>query len=61
MFFFKLSNANILFSDKTLIWKSHIANKTLLIVMQILIIDPKKVIIAILNIDSKIFIIYIAI
>ena len=35
MFFSKISNANILFGEKTLTWKSYITNKTLLIIKQV--------------------------
>ena len=49
------------FGKKTLKQKSYITNKALLTIKQVQIIDLKKVFIMTLDVDSKTFIVYIAI
>ena len=61
IFFLKISNTNISFGKKTLIQKSYITIKALSITKQISIVDLKKFVIAVLNTNSKTFIIYVAI
>ena len=61
MLFLKLSNADILFSEKILIYKIYTTNKVLSITKQVLIINKKIFIIVVININSKIFVIYMAI
>ena len=61
MFFFKISNANMLFDEKILIWKIYTTNKALFITKQVLNIDPKEFVIVILNVDSKTLVIYMVI
>ena len=43
MFFLKFSNAIILFSNKTLLWRSYITNKILPIIKQEWIIDKLNI------------------
>ena len=59
--FLKISNANIFFSKKILMWKTYTTNEALLITEQVLIIILKEFVIAELDIDSKIFVVYVAI
>ena len=61
MLFLKISNANISFSEKIFMWKSYITNKVLFITKQVQIIDPKKFVIAALDINNKIFVVYMVI
>lgn len=51
----------MLFGKRTLILIFYTINKALLISKHVHIVDPKKFVIAILDISSKTFIIYIAI
>lgn len=51
----------MLFNDKTLIWRSYATKKTLFTTKQVQIINKKDFIIAILDVDNKIFVIYVAI
>ena len=59
--FLKINNIGILFDEKILMWKSYTISKALLTIKQILIINPKKFIIATLDVVYKIFIVYVAI
>ena len=61
MLFLKISNTDILFNKETLTWKSYITNKALPTTKQVQIVDPKEFIIAVLNIDSKTFIVHVVI
>ena len=61
MLFLKISNVNMLFDKKTLMWRTYTTNKALSIIKQVQIVDLKKFVIAALNIDSKIFVMYMAI
>ena len=61
MFFLKISNIDVSFDKKILMWKTYTINKALLTTKQVQTIDPKKYIIAALDIDSKTFIVYVAI
>lgn len=61
MLFLKLSNTDMLFVDKILIQRSYISNKTLYIIEQFQIIDKTDFIITILDMNNKIFAVYIAI
>ena len=60
-FFLKLSNANESFGKETLTWKSYTTNKALPTTKRVQIIDPKEFVIAALNVDSKTFVVYMAI
>ena len=59
--FLKISNVNVLFSERTLTWKSYTTNKALPTTEQVQIVDPKKIIIAALDADSETFVLYMAI
>ena len=61
MFFLKISNADVSFGEETLIWRTCITNEALPITEQIQIIKPKKFIIVALDIDSKTFVMHMAI
>ena len=58
MLFLKIRNADILFSKKTLTWKSYIINKALSTTKQIWNVDLKEFVIVALNADSKTFVIH---
>ena len=58
MSFLKISNANMLFSKKTLTWKSYTINKALPITKRVQIVNPKEFIIAVLDVDNKTFVVY---
>ena len=61
MLFLKINNADMSFGERIFIWKTYTINKTLPIIKQVQIIDPKEFDIAVLNIDSETFVVYIAI
>ena len=61
MFFLKISNANKSFDEKTLTWKFYITNKALPITKQVQIVNLEEFIIAVLDVDSKMFVMHIAI
>ena len=61
MFFLKTSNINISFSKNTLIKKFYTIIKFLSTIKQVSIINLKQSIIVALDIDSKIFVVYMAI
>ena len=59
--FLKMSSVNILFSKKIFIWKFYLIIKVLSTTKQVQIINLKKFVIAILDMDSKIFVVHVAI
>ena len=61
MLFLNISNANISFGKKTLIWKSYTTNKILLAIEQVQLINPKEFVIIALDVNSKTFIVHVAI
>ena len=61
MLFLKISNADVLFGEGTLTWKSYITNKALPTTKQVQLVNPKEFVIAALDADSKTFIVYVAI
>ena len=61
MLFLKTSNADVLFGEKILTWKTYIINKALPTTKQVQIIDKKDFVIAALNADSKTFMVHMAI
>ena len=61
MLFLKLNNANMSFGKKTFMWKTYIINKALSITKQVQIINKKDFVIVVLDADSKIFMMYMAI
>ena len=61
MLFFKISNADMLFNEKILTWRTYIINEAPSSTKQIQIVDPKEFVIATLDIDSETFVVYVAI
>ena len=61
MLFLKLSNANISFGKKILMWRIYTTNKALSTIERVQIINKKNFVIAVLDADSKTFVVYIAI
>ena len=59
--FLKISNANMAFGKKTLMWKSYITNKALPITEQVQLINLKEFVIAVLDADNKTFMMHIVI
>ena len=61
IFFLKISNADMLFGEKILTWKSYITNKALPTTKQVQIVNSKEFVIAALNINSETFIVHMTI
>ena len=61
IFFLKLSNADISFSEETLMWRTYTTNKALPTIKQVKIIDKKDFVIVALNANSEMFIEHVAI
>ena len=61
MIFLKLSNADVSFGKKTLMWKTYTTNEALPNTKQVQIVDPKEFVIVALNADSKTFVVHVAI
>ena len=59
--FLKISNANIVFGEKILMWKSYITNEALWTTEQVQLVNLKEFVIAALDADSKTFIMHVAI
>ena len=59
--FLKLNNADVSFGEKILMWRTYTTNKALSITKQVQIIDKKDFIIAVLDANSKTFIVHVAI
>ena len=59
--FLKIRNADMSFGEGISTWRTYITNEALLTTKRVQIIDPKEFVIAALDIDSKIFVIHIAI
>ena len=59
--FLKLSNADMSFSEKTLMWKLYTTNKALSTTKRVQLIDPKEFVIAALDADSETFVVHVAI
>ena len=61
MLFLKISNADVAFGEETLTWKSYTTNKALPTTKQVQLVNPKEFVIAALDVDSKTFIVHVAI
>ena len=61
MLFLKLNNADTSFSKKILTWRTYTTNKALSTIEQVQIINKKDFIIAMLDANSKMFVMHIAI
>ena len=59
--FLKLSNADVSFGKETLTCKSYTTNKALSTTKQVQLVDLKEIVIAALDVDSKTFIVHVAI
>ena len=57
----KLSNADILFGERWLTWKSYTTNKALPTPKQVHLVDLKEFVIAALDADSKLYVVHVAI
>ena len=61
MLFLKISNANMSFSKGTFMSKFYTTNKVLPTTKHIHIVDSKKFVLTVLNVDNKIFVVHIVI
>ena len=61
MLFLKISNADESFGEKILTWRIYIINKALSIIEQVHIVDPKKFVIAAIDVNNKTFVVHVAI
>ena len=59
--FLKISNADMAFGKRPLMWKSYTTNKALLTTKQVQLVDPKEFVIAALDADSETFVEHVAI
>ena len=59
--FLKISNADIAFGERPLMWKSYTTKEALLTTERVQLVDPKEFVIAALDADSKTFIVHVAI
>ena len=59
--FLKISNADVLFIEGTLTWRTYITNKALPTNEQVQIVDSKEFVIAALDVDSETFVVHVAI
>ena len=59
--FLKISNANVAFGEETLTWKSYTTNKALPTIKQVQLVDPNEFVIAVLDADSKTFVVHVPI
>ena len=57
----KISNIDVLFGKKTLMWRTLTTNEALFTIEQVQIIDSKEFVIMALNIDSETFVMHVAI
>ena len=61
MLFLKISNADVSFGKGTFTWKIYTTNEALPTTERVQIVDPKEFVIAALNVDSEMFVVYVAI
>ena len=59
--FLKISNADITFSEGMLTWKSYTTNKALPTTERVQLVNLKEFVIAVLDADSKTFVVYVAV
>ena len=57
----KISNADLSFGEKTLTWKTYTTNKALPTTERVQIIDKKDFVIAAMDVNSKTFVVHVAI
>ena len=61
MSFLKISNADVVFGNRTLTWKFYTTNEAIPITKQVQLVDPKELVIAAFNMDNKTFVVHVAI
>ena len=61
IFYLKISNADISFGERTLMRKFYTINKALSTIKQVQIVNPKEFVIVVLDVNSKMLMIYMAI
>ena len=61
MSFFKISNTDVSFANKTLTWRSYSINKAFPITKQVRIINKTDFVIAAIDANSKTYMVYVAI
>ena len=61
MLFLKLSNADVLFGEAILTWKSYTTSKALPTSERVWLVDPKEFLIAAMDTDSETFVVHVAI
>ena len=59
--FLKISNTDVAFGEGTLTWKSYTTNKALPTTEQVQLVDLKELVIAAFDVDSKTFVVHMAI
>ena len=59
--FLKISNVDMSFGEETLTWRTYTTNKALPTTKQVQIVNPKEFVIAALDVDSKMFVVHVAI
>ena len=59
--FLNISNADVSFGEGIFTWRTYITNEALPIIEQVEIVDPKEFVIAVLDVDSETFVVYVAI
>ena len=59
--FLKISNADVVFGEETLMWKLYTTKKTLPTIKQVQLVNPKELVIAALDADSETFVVHMAI
>ena len=59
--FMKISNADVLFGKKILIWRTYTINETLPTTKWVQIVNPKEFVIAVLDVNSETFVVHVAI
>ena len=59
--FLKISNVDVLFGEKIFTWRIYTTNEALPTTEQVKIVNSKKFIIAALDVNNKIFVVYMAI
>ena len=61
MLFLKINNPDVLFSEKTLTWKSYTTNKALPTIKQVQLVNQKKFVIAAIDADNETFVVHVTI
>ena len=61
MLFLKISNVDVAFGKRTLMWKLYTTNKALPTTKQVQLINPKEFVIITLDADSETFVMHVAI